>query len=93
MLETITANEAKKEIQNLIDETAKSHRPILITAERHNAVLLAEEDWNALQETLYLHSIPGMRESIVEEMKAADEDFLSENEFTSELEKNEDEQN
>ena len=86
MFETITAAEAKNEIQNLIDETAASHRPILITAERHNAVLLSEEDWNALQETLHLLSIPGMRESIVQEMNAPDEDFLSEEEFTAEIE-------
>ena len=88
MFETITATEAKNDIQNLIDETAESHRPILITAERHNAILLAEEDWNALQETLHLFSIPSLRESIVETMNAPDEDFLSEKEFTAELEKN-----
>ncbi|CAN5634242.1 hypothetical protein BH24ACI1_BH24ACI1_05820 [soil metagenome] len=93
MFETITAAEAKNEIQNLIDETAASHRPILITAERHNAVLLSEEDWNALQETLRLLSIPTMRESIVKEMNAPDEDFLSEDEFLAELKTDEGEQN
>ena len=92
MLETVTAAEAKNEIQNLIDETAETHRPILITAERNNAVLLSEEDWNALQETLHLISIPTMRGSIVAEMNASDEDFLSEEEFLAELEKDEDEQ-
>jgi len=93
MLETITAKEAKNDIQNLINETAESHRPILITTEGNNAVLLSEEDWNALQETLYLLSIPKMRESIVEQMNQPDEDFLSEEEFSAELEKSEDEQN
>jgi len=93
MFETITAAEAKNEIQNLIDETAASHRPILITAERHNAVLLSEEDWNALQETLRLLSIPTMHESIVKEMNAPDEDFLSEDEFLAELKTDEGEQN
>ena len=93
MFETVTANEAKNEIQNLIDETAESHRPILITAERHNAVLLSEADWNALQETLHLLSIPKMRESIVAEMNSPDEDFLSEKEFLAELQSGEDEQN
>ncbi len=93
MFETITAAEAKNEIQNLIDETAASHRPILITAERHNAILLSEEDWNALQETLRLLSIPTMRESIVKEMNAPDEDFLSEDEFLAELKTDEGEQN
>ena len=89
MFETVTATEAKNEIQNLIDETAASHRPILITAERHNAVLLSEEDWNAVQETLHLLSIPGMRESIAAEMSASDEDFLSEEDFAAELQKDE----
>ncbi len=93
MFETITAAEAKNEIQNLIDETAASHRPILITAERHNAVLLSEEDWNALQETLHLLSRPTMRESIVAEMNAPDENFLSEDEFLAGLETGKDKQN
>ena len=93
MFETITAAEAKNDIQNLIDETAASHRPILITAERHNAILLSEEDWNAFQETLHLLSIPTMRESIVAEMNAPDEDFLSEDEFLAGLETGKDKQN
>ncbi len=93
MLETVTASEAKNDIQNLINETAESHRPILITTEGSNAVLLSEEDWNALQETLHLLSISGMRQSIFEQMNQPDEDFLSEEEFLAELEKSGDEQN
>ena len=81
MFETVTATEATNDIQNLIDETAATHRPILITAKRNNAVLLSEEDWNALQETLYLVSIPTLRESILENMNAPDDEFLSEDEF------------
>ena len=87
MLDVISATNAKDKIQHLIEETAESHRPILITAENNNAVLLSEEDWNALQETLYLLSVPGMRESIVEEMNKSDSEFMSEEEFLSELEK------
>ncbi len=93
MFETVTATEAKNDIQNLIDETAETHRPILITAERHNAVLLSEEDWNALQETLYLVSMPAMRESIIENQNAPDEGFLSEEEFLAELDKDKEETN
>lgn len=85
MFETVTASEAETGIRSLIDETAETHRPILITTERHNAVLLAEDDWNALQETLYLVSIPGMRESIIESINAPNEDFLSEDEFLNAL--------
>ncbi|MDQ3087752.1 MAG: type II toxin-antitoxin system Phd/YefM family antitoxin [Acidobacteriota bacterium] len=87
MQETISASQAKDKIQSLIDETAESHRPILITAEPHNAVLLSEEDWKALQETIHLLSISGMRESIVENLNAPNSDFLSEEDFFAELEK------
>ncbi|HKH48842.1 MAG TPA: type II toxin-antitoxin system Phd/YefM family antitoxin [Thermoanaerobaculia bacterium] len=66
---TITATEARKLLYKLLDDVADSHEPIQITGKRGNAVLLAEEDWRAVQETLYLLSVPGMRESIVEGMK------------------------
>jgi prevent-host-death family protein len=64
----ITASEARANLYRLIDEAATSHQPVLITGKRNNAVLVSEEDWIALQETLYLLSIPGMRESIKEGM-------------------------
>jgi antitoxin YefM len=60
----LTATEARSKLYQLIDETSSTHEPILITGKRANAVLLSEDDWNAVQETLYLLSIPGMRESI-----------------------------
>lgn len=62
----IKATDARSNLYNLIDETAETHQPIVITGKRHNAVLVAESDWNAINETLYLLSIPGMRESIRE---------------------------
>ncbi len=63
---TLTATEARSKLYQLIDETASAHEPILITGKRGNAVLVSEEDWRAIQETLYLLDIPGMRESISE---------------------------
>lgn len=63
---TFTASEARSKLYRLIDETAASHQPVLITGKRANAVLVSEEDWMAVQETVYLLSIPGMRESIRE---------------------------
>jgi len=63
---TLTVTEARSKLYRLIDETTNSHQPIIITAKRGNAVLVSEEDWQSLQETLYLLSIPGMRESIRE---------------------------
>jgi len=63
---TINATEARAKLYNLIDQTADTHQPIVITGKRHNAILLSEEDWSAINETLYLLSVPGMRESIKE---------------------------
>ncbi|HFQ93326.1 MAG TPA: type II toxin-antitoxin system Phd/YefM family antitoxin [Anaerolineae bacterium] len=63
---TLTATEARAKLYNLLDEVAATHEPVLITGKRANAVLLSEEDWRAVEETLYLLSIPGMRESIIE---------------------------
>ena len=62
----IKMGEARNKLGRLVDEAAASHEPILITGKRGNAVLISEEDWRAIQETLYLLSIPGMRESIRE---------------------------
>ncbi|MBI5333932.1 MAG: type II toxin-antitoxin system Phd/YefM family antitoxin [Burkholderiales bacterium] len=61
---TLTASEARANLYRLIDEAAQSHQPVLISGKRHDAVLIAAEDWAAIQETLYLLSVPGMRESI-----------------------------
>jgi hypothetical protein len=63
---SISATEARKRLYALIDEVGDSHEPVQITGKRGNAVLLSEADWNAIQETLHLVSIPGMRESILE---------------------------
>lgn len=64
----ITASEARANLYRLIDEAASSHQPLLISGKRNNAVLVSEEDWTAIQETLFLLSVPGMRESIREGM-------------------------
>ena len=61
---TLNVTEARSKLYTLIDETASTHKPIIITGKRSNAVLLSEEDWNAISETMYLLSIPAMRESI-----------------------------
>ena len=65
---SITATEARKRLYKLLDDVAESHEPIEITGRRANAVLVSEDDWRSVQETLHLLSIPGMRESIVEGM-------------------------
>ncbi len=65
----LNASDARANLYRLIDQTNESHEPVIISGKRNNAILLSEEDWNSIQETLYLTSIPGMRESIVEGMK------------------------
>ena len=65
----LKASDARARLYRLIDEAALSHEPVLISGKRCNAVLLSEDDWRSIQETLYLLSIPGMRESIVEGLK------------------------
>ena len=67
---TLSATEARKRLYTLLDDVAESHDPIQIVGKRNSAVLVSEEDWRAIQETLYLESIPGMRESIREGLKA-----------------------
>ncbi len=68
MTTTITATEARANLYRLIDQTAESHQPIRIAGKRTSAVLISEADWDAIQETLYLTSVPGMRESIKDGM-------------------------
>ena len=62
----INASEAQTKLYDLIDETGLSHQPVIITGKKSNAVLISKEYWESVQETLYLLSIPNMRESILE---------------------------
>lgn len=62
----LSATEARTQLYRLIDQTSLSHEPVIITGKRGNAVLISEEDWRSIQETMHLLSIPGMRESIRE---------------------------
>ena len=61
---SLSATEARASLYSLMDQAAASHEPIQITGKRTNAILMSEEDWSAIQETLFLLSIPGMRDSI-----------------------------
>ncbi len=66
---TLNASDARANLYRLIDQANDSHIPVIITGKRNNAVLLSEDDWNSIQETLFLTSIPGMRESIIAGMQ------------------------
>lgn len=67
-------HEAQTQLQQLIDNVSQSHKPVVISGASGNAVLLSEEDWASIQETLYLLSVPGMRESIKAGMTTPIED-------------------
>jgi len=74
----LNATEARSKLYSLIDEAATSHQPIVIKGKRGNAVLVSEEDWNAISETLYLLSVPGMRESIKKGMETSSSECAEE---------------
>ncbi len=67
---TLSATEARKCLYSLVDDVAESHDPIQIVGKRHSAFLVSEDDWRAIQETLYLTAIPGVRESIQDGIKS-----------------------
>ena len=71
----MSVSQVRADIYNIMDETAKTHEPILITGKRNNVVMLSQEDWNAIEETLYLNTIPNMVSSIQESMNTPDSEF------------------
>ena len=75
---TISVTDARSKLYKLMDQAREESEPILITGKRGNAVLVSEDDWRAIQETLYLVSIPGMRESILEGMAEPIDDLSEE---------------
>jgi antitoxin YefM len=77
-MKNVTARKAQESLPRLLEEVTASHKPIQITGDSSNGILIAEEDWQAIQETVYLLSIPGMRESIREGLKTPIEDCSTE---------------
>ena len=74
-MQSITTAQASVKLDELIKQTAANHEPVVITGEQTSAVILSQEDWNAIAETLYLNAIPGMADSIREAMQAPDSEF------------------
>jgi len=66
---SVSVTEARKNLYRLLDDLNQSHEPVQISGKRSNAVLVSEEDWRSIQEPLYLLSVPGMRESIIDGLK------------------------
>lgn len=67
-MRSIRVSEARDNLYNLIEEVATSHKPVKIMGKRGNVIAISEEDWQAVEETLYLTSVKGVRESILEGM-------------------------
>jgi antitoxin YefM len=80
-LKTISATKARAKLYKLLDEAKASGEPIQITGKRTNGVLVSEDDWRAISETLYLLSIPGMRKSIRDGLKAPIDECATEIEW------------
>lgn len=72
-MKTIAATKAIENIYKLIDEASEESKPIQITGKRKNAVLISEDDWNSIQETLYLSSIPGLKKSLLDSRRDTSE--------------------
>lgn len=75
-MRTINPTQARRNIYQLIDQVAESHEPCIIEGPRNNAVLIGEDDWRAIEETLYLLNIPGMRESIIEGLSSTSKNLV-----------------
>ena len=75
MTKVMTVSQARSNIYKIMDETSQTHQPIMITGKRNNVVMISEEDWNAIEETLYLNSVTGMTDSIKEAMDSPDSEF------------------
>ena len=75
-MESIRATEARANLYNLIARTNETSMPIQITSKRGDAVLVSAADWRAIQETLYLSSVPGLVESVKEGMEAPESELI-----------------
>ncbi|MCG8502921.1 MAG: type II toxin-antitoxin system Phd/YefM family antitoxin [Firmicutes bacterium] len=75
-MKTVPITQARNNLYKLLDETILSSEPIEILGKRGNGILLSKQDWISIQETLYLLSIPGMRESLIEGRNTPEEELL-----------------
>lgn len=75
-MKAVNVTNARKDLYNLIDETIMSSEPIQIIGKRGNAILVSEDDWRAIQETLFLINIPGMKDALIEGKNTPKEELL-----------------
>jgi antitoxin YefM len=65
----LSVSEARKRLCSLVEQVKETHQPVQIIGKRNSAILVSEEDWRAIEETLYLETIPGMRQSTIRGLK------------------------
>jgi len=75
MTKIMSVSQAKKDMNNLVEELAQTHEPILIRGKNNNVVMISQDDWKSIEETIYLNSIPNMATSIQEAMNSSDSEF------------------
>lgn len=68
-MEIYTASKARENLYKLVDHAGESHEPIVITGKRHNVVMLSEDDYNSIVETLHITSVKGLKEKIIKASK------------------------
>ncbi len=68
-MDTMNVTNARKNLYKIIKMISESHKPVHITGKNGSVVIIAEEDWSAIEETLFLSSDPELKESILEGMK------------------------
>jgi PHD/YefM family antitoxin component YafN of YafNO toxin-antitoxin module len=78
---TITASNARKGLYRLMDLTTESHKPIIITGKSNNVIMISEEDWRAVEETLYLNSVPDLAKELIERKSDKDTEFIDESDM------------
>lgn len=76
-MKIVNISEARRNIFKLTENVIKSSHPVTITSRKGNVVVVSLEDWESMEETLYIKSIPGLAESIIKSANAPDEEFVS----------------
>jgi antitoxin YefM len=76
-----TASQARANIFKIMDQVNLTHEPVYIKSKRNSVVVLAKEDYEGLQETLAIYSVPGLAKSIIDASNAPAEEWISHEEF------------
>ena len=80
-MDAINITNARQNFFNIAEQAVTSSKPVRITSKTGDVVLISASDWDAIEETMYLHSVPGIAESIIEGMNAPEEGLIKEEDF------------